>query len=71
MIASRVEGVVYAVESHGIRSSLVKTALQRLNAAQAHILGAVLTKFEARKAFHGYGYEYGYGYGREKDTAAR
>jgi polysaccharide biosynthesis transport protein len=71
LIASRVEGVVYAVESHGIRSSLVKTALQRLNAAQAHILGAVLTKFEARKAFHGYGYEYGYGYGREKDTAAR
>ncbi|MEW6318677.1 MAG: polysaccharide biosynthesis tyrosine autokinase, partial [Pseudomonadota bacterium] len=71
LIASRVEGVVYAVESHGIRSSLVKTALQRLNAAQAHILGAVLTKFEARKAFHGYGYEYGYGYGREKDAAAR
>ncbi len=66
LIASRVEGVVYAVESHGIRSSLVKTALQRLLAANAHILGGVLTKFEARKAHYGYGYEYGYGYGREK-----
>lgn len=66
LIASRVEGVVYAVESHGIRSSLVKTALQRLLAANAHVLGGVLTKFEARKAHYSYGYEYGYGYGREK-----
>ncbi|MFZ3484847.1 GumC family protein [Sphingomonas sp. 3-13AW] len=70
LIASRVEGVVYAVESHGIRSSLVKTALQRLMAAHARILGGVLTKFEARKAHYGYGYEYGYDYGREKaDTS--
>jgi succinoglycan biosynthesis transport protein ExoP len=66
LIGSRVEGVVYAVESHGIRSSMVKTALSRLMAANAHILGGVLTKFEARKAHYGYGYDYGYGYGREK-----
>lgn len=65
LIASRVEGVVYAVESHGIRSTLVRTALGRLGAANAHIFGAVLTKFEARKAQYGYGYEYGYGYGRD------
>lgn len=70
LIASRVEGVVYAVESHGIRSSLVKTALQRLLSANAHILGGVLTKFEARKAHYGYGYEYGYGYGRETNVAS-
>lgn len=66
LIASRVEGVVYAVESHGIRSTLVKTALSRLMAANARIFGGVLTKFEARKAHYGYGYEYGYGYGRER-----
>ncbi len=65
LIASRVEGVVYAVESHGIRSSLVKTALGRLASANARIFGGVLTKFEARKAHYGYGYEYGYGYGRD------
>lgn len=70
LIASRVEGVVYAVESHGIRSSLVKTALGRLAAANARIFGGVLTKFEARKAHYGYGYEYGYGYGRNKDAKA-
>ena len=65
LIASRVEGVIYAVESHGIRSTLVKTALGRLVSANAHIIGGVLTKFEARKAHYGYGYEYGYGYGRD------
>ncbi len=64
LIAGRVEGVIYAVESHGIRSSMVKTALGRLGSANARIIGGVLTKFEARKAHYGYGYEYGYGYGR-------
>lgn len=68
LIASRVEGVIYAVESHGIRSSMVKTALGRLAGTNAWVIGAVLTKFDARKS--GYGYEYGYGYGRgEKEGA--
>ena len=68
LIAARVQGVVYTIESHGIRSALVKTALSRLLAANAHILGGVLTKFEVRKANYGYGtdYAYGYGYGRDK-----
>jgi succinoglycan biosynthesis transport protein ExoP len=64
LIASKVEGVIFAVESHRIRSSLVKTALGRLVSANARIFGGVLTKFEARKAHYGYGYEYGYSYGR-------
>lgn len=65
LIAARVEGVIYAVESHGIRASLVKTAIARLASSNAHLIGAVLTKFEARKAHYGYGYDYGYGYGRD------
>ena len=69
LIASRVEAVVYAVESHGIRASLVRTALARLQSANAHVVGGVLTKFEARKAHYGYGYEYGYGYGRRDAKA--
>jgi len=69
LIASRVEGVIYAVESHGIRSSLVKTALRRLSSANARVIGGVLTKFEARKSHYGYGYEYGYGYGRQDSGA--
>ena len=66
LIASRVESVIYVVESHGIRSSMVRTALGRLISANANVVGGVLTKFEVRKANYGYGYEYGYGYGRSE-----
>jgi capsular exopolysaccharide synthesis family protein len=69
LIASCVEGVIYAVESHGIRSSIVKSALDRLVSANSRIFGAVLTKFEAQRAHYGYGYEYGYGYGRSESKA--
>jgi Mrp family chromosome partitioning ATPase len=71
LIASRVEGVVYAVESHHIRSTLVKTALARLSGAHARVFGAVLTKFEAKKGSYGYGYEYGYGYGRDDSAKGK
>lgn len=70
LIASHVEGVIYAVESHGIRASMVKTALGRLASANARVIGSVLTKFEARKSHYGYGYEYGYGYGRDNRRGA-
>lgn len=66
LIASRVEGVVYAVEAQGIRSSQVKTALARLSAANVRVFGGVLTKFERRAS--SYAYDYGYGYGREDEA---
>lgn len=69
LIAGRVEGVIYAVESHGIGSSSVKTALGRLVSAHAHVIGVVLTKFEARRGHYGSGYEYGYNYGRSDGDA--
>ena len=69
LIGTKVEGVIFAVESHGIRSSLVKTALGRLASANARVMGGILTKFDARKAHYGYGYEYGYSYGREATEA--
>lgn len=68
LIGSRVEGVIYVVESHGIRSSMVRTALGRLAITQARVIGGVLTKFEARKSYYAYGYEYGYNYGRAENA---
>ncbi|HWL48176.1 MAG TPA: polysaccharide biosynthesis tyrosine autokinase [Sphingomonadaceae bacterium] len=70
LIASRVEGTVFVVEAHGIRRRLVRMALDRLNDAHAHVLGAILTKFDARKAHFGYGYEYGYGYGEVRSAGS-
>ncbi len=65
LIASRAEGAVYVVESHGTRTSVVRTALGRLTSANAHIIGGILTKFEARRAHLGYGYDYSYSYGNQ------
>lgn len=65
LIASQVDGVAYCIEAHGIKSSLVKASLARLNVSDIRIFGCILTKFEASKAHHGNGYEYGYSYGSE------
>ncbi|PWG02107.1 exopolysaccharide biosynthesis protein [Sphingosinicella humi] len=69
LIGSKVEGVVYTVEAGAARTSMVRSALNRLAAANANVLGIVLTKFEAKRAGYGYGYGYDYGYGYGKDKA--
>jgi polysaccharide biosynthesis transport protein len=71
LIASRVEGVIYVVRSEGPRARLVRQAIERLQAANANLLGVVLTVFEAGRAHYGYGYDYGYGYGRQSESADR
>lgn len=70
LIGSHVEGVVYAVESHGIRTTQVKTALARLASANVPVFGSVLTKFQPKKSTYGYHYEYGYGYGKAGEQTA-
>src|SRR3546814_13687365 len=72
LIGAKVEGVIYAVESHGIRTGLVKEALGRLITANVPIIGCVLTKFDAKTAHYGYGYGYESGsrYGRKVEPAA-
>jgi succinoglycan biosynthesis transport protein ExoP len=70
LIARRVEGVVIAIQAGGARASNIRTAISRLEAAGAPILGIVLTKFDARKTTYGYGYEYGYGYGSSEAKPA-
>ena len=67
LIASRVEGVIFIVESHNTPSSMARVAVGRLKNAQASVLGVLLTKFESKRANYGYGYDYGYGYGRGED----
>ncbi|ABC64769.1 GumC family protein [Erythrobacter litoralis] len=70
LIASRVEAAVYVIESHGTKSVQIKTAVGRLRATNARILGAVLTKYDNSKAYSGYNYDYGYGYGRDQSPQA-
>lgn len=69
LIASKVAGTVMVVEAHRTRARQASLALQRLRAARANMLGAVLTKFSSKRASADYGYDYGYGYGRTGETA--
>lgn len=70
LIASKVEATIFVVESHGTHSSMAEVAIGRLRMAQAQIVGAVLTKFDSKRAHYGYGYDYGYGYGYGDRDAA-
>lgn len=64
LLASEVEGVVYVLEANSTDRRMVQVAVNRLRSTRANIIGAILTKFEAKRSQ--YGYEYGYGYGSEK-----
>jgi capsular exopolysaccharide synthesis family protein len=70
LVGSAVDGVVFVVEARSIQAGTVRIALDRLRAAHVNLLGAVLTKFEARRTRFAYDYDYGYGYGRESTTPA-
>ncbi len=64
LIAASVEGTVYAVEARAIRTSRVRTAMQRLRGANINVLGVVLTKFSTKHTQYSYAYDYKYGYGK-------
>lgn len=70
LLSRRTEGTVFVVEANLTKLGEAKVAISRLKAAQAHMVGAVLTKFDARRATYGYGYEYGYGYGRGAEATS-
>jgi capsular exopolysaccharide synthesis family protein len=63
LLANVTGAVVFVVASGETKRDMAKVALQRLRLGQARVLGAVLTKFDLRKAGYGHGYSYGYEYG--------
>ncbi len=71
LIGSHTEAMLFAVEANGARSTVIRSAVSRLSAGQINLVGAILTKFEARKALYGYGYDYGYGYGYSYGGASK
>jgi succinoglycan biosynthesis transport protein ExoP len=62
LIAAAVDGLVYVVEARSVQAGAARRALQRLETAQANVIGIVITKFEPRHAHLGYGYGYGFEY---------
>ena len=70
MLAANARSTLFVIEANRGLRGRTKSAIRRLRLNHAHILGALLTKFEARKAGvdQYYGYEY-YAYGEAKTEA--
>ncbi|HET8613743.1 MAG TPA: polysaccharide biosynthesis tyrosine autokinase [Sphingomonas sp.] len=68
-LSSAIEGSVMVVEANGAHHGSAKTAIRRLLASRAHLLGVVLTKFDPKRSGYGYGYGYGDTYNYEYGSA--
>lgn len=74
LLAASVDGAVFVLESRGTRRGQARGAIRRLQVGHAHLLGAVLTKFNAKAASYGgydYAYSYSYGPGSDADSGPR
>jgi len=63
LLASAAEATVFVVGAGQARLGSVRGALRRLQLGRGAVIGAVLTKYDAKAAGYGYGYGYGHGYG--------
>ncbi|MGB3470881.1 MAG: polysaccharide biosynthesis tyrosine autokinase [Erythrobacter sp.] len=61
LVASQVGGLVYVVEFEKTNSKALITSLERLESANANVLGTVMIKHETKHGKSDYGYSYGYG----------
>lgn len=64
LLSSNAAATVFIVGAGQARTGMIRGALKRLQLSRGALIGAVLTKFDAKQAGYGYGYGYGnYGYG--------
>lgn len=66
LLAAVCSGTLIVVEANRARAPAIVSAIHRVEAAGAHIVGAVLTKSTERRGAFGYGYE-PYKYGVDSD----
>jgi len=72
LLAAAVGGVLFVLESKGTRRGQARGALRRLKMGRARLLGAVLTKFNAKTTtYGGYDYAYDYNYGADAERGAK
>ncbi|ATD66167.1 exopolysaccharide biosynthesis protein [Luteimonas chenhongjianii] len=63
ILSNVVNGTLLVVNSGKTRIKTAQAAIKRLAAARAHIIGGVLTHYDAKVAGYGYNYESYYAYG--------
>lgn len=68
-LASHVEATLFVVQANHARGRQARIALSRLKVARAYIVGAVLTKFDAKSTGQRDDYSYSYSYGQVDERA--
>jgi capsular exopolysaccharide synthesis family protein len=63
ILANAADGTMMVVHSGKTRISTAQAAVKRLHSARAHIVGSLLTQYDAKVAGYGYNYEGYYAYG--------
>ena len=71
ILSNLVGGTLLVVQAGDTRIKTAQTAIKRLAAARARILGGVLTHYDAKVAGYGYDYESYYAYGTTPKLEAR
>lgn len=66
-LASHVEATLFVIQANLARGRQARIALSRLKAGRAYVVGALLTKFNARAVGHSDDYGYSYSYGQTED----
>lgn len=62
LLSRQVDATVFVAQASRSHRGQAKAAVRRLHAANANVIGAVMTKFDAKRSGYGYGYGYGYAY---------
>ncbi|NML04465.1 polysaccharide biosynthesis tyrosine autokinase [Sphingomonas sp. G-3-2-10] len=62
LLSRQVDATVFVAQASRSHRGQAKAAVRRLRDANANVIGAVLTKFDAKRSGYGYGYGYGYAY---------
>ncbi len=73
LLSSATAATVFTVAAGETRTGALRGAMKRLQLSQGFVIGAVLTKFDAKLGSYGddYGYGYGYGYSYGADANPR
>lgn len=67
LLSSAAAATMFVVAAGSTRTGNIRGALRRLQLSRGLLIGAVLTKYDAKTAGYGYGYGYGDGYGYGTD----
>lgn len=62
-LTSAAQATIFVMEAGSAQIKAIRQSLQRLQRSGGHVLGAIVSKYDARTASGTHGYAYGYSYG--------